>query len=557
MNAELKVRDRYTFHLFFPYHAPTVEAIRNTPGCAWSKATYSWICRYIFYDLVINTLNKQGLDITEGNNFKNDLISFHNSEKELEKIKAIDGNECLELTKIKLDPHQKVGSTFMVVGEKVLLADAVGLQKTSTALNACLILKKVRDVKKVLYVTINSCKWQVQTEIERFTNQKSIVIDGTKEQRHNQFNRWRIGKDMFLITNYEAIYANINLFKNALPDIIIADEVSKAKNFMSKTAKALRRIESQYFWALGATPLENNFDEIFNILRLVNPELLGNLTNFKSYYAKLGFWNEIKGWHIDRIKDFIKRIQPYILKRTNEDVGRVLPKTDIKHHWMELTPEQRTVYENLKVQSTLTVSVNGTTYSQMISVLTRLRETCDFSDLGDHSAASVSSKLEALVDILKATPPGDKTIIFTQWEQAALRIGERLNKEKLAHIFVSGRVKGAHRQIAVKDFKEKSELGILLTTDCLSYGMNLQDANHIVIFDLLYTPSRMTQRVGRIRRLGQTKDMTIHTLLCRNTVEERMLDILARKQGYQDMLFDPFAKNVKLTMDDLKKIILS
>ena len=557
MKAELKVRDRYTFHLFFPYHDKTVEAVRNTPGCAWSKATYSWICRYIFYDLVINTLNKLGLEIVDDNNLQNDLARFRSDEFELEKIKSIDGNECLELTKIKLDPHQKVGSTFLVVGETVLLADAVGLQKTSTALNACLILKKVRDIKKVLYVTINSCKWQVQTEIERFTDQKSIVIDGTKEQRQNQFNRWRIGKDMFLITNYEAIYANINLFKNALPDVIIADEVSKAKNFMSKTAKALRRIESKYFWALGATPLENNFDEIFNILRLVNPELLGNLTNFKSYYAKLGFWNEIKGWHIERIKDFIKRIQPYILKRTNEDVGRVLPKTDIQHHWMDLTPGQQAVYDGLKAQSKLTVSVNGTTYSQMISVLTRLRETCDFSDLGDHQVASVSSKLEALIDILKDTPPGEKTIIFTQWEQAAKRISERLKAENLIHVFVSGSIKGTNRQNAVQDFKEKIENGILLTTDCLSYGMNLQDANRIVIFDLLYTPSRMTQRVGRIRRLGQTKDMTIHTLLCRNTVEEKMLDILARKQGYQDMLFDPFAKNVKLTMDDLKKIILS
>jgi SNF2 family DNA or RNA helicase len=77
-----------------------------------------------------------------------------------------------------------------------------------------------------------------------------------------------------------------------------------------------------------------------------------------------------------------------------------------------------------------------------------------------------------------------------------------------------------------------------------------------VIFDLLYSPSKMKQRVGRIKRFGQDRAITIHTLLCKNTVEEKMLEILAKKQGFMDLLFDPSAKNVRLTQDDLKKVLL-
>jgi SNF2 family DNA or RNA helicase len=557
MNAELKPRNRWTFHLIFPYSPKIVEAVRNTPGCSWSKVTYSWICRYIFYDLVIQTLKKLEMEIVVSEKVKEDCIQFKKDSEELEKVKLADGNECMELTKLKLDPHQRVGSTFLVCGERVLLADAVGLQKTSTALNACLMLKKLRDITHVLYVTINSCKWQVQQEIEKFTHEKAVVIDGTKAQREKQIQDWRYGGTMFLVVNYESIMTDVGAFSQAHPDIIIADEISKAKNFTSKTAKALRKIDSHYFWALGATPLENDFDEVFNILRLINPELLGNLTNFKTHYAKIGFWGEVKGWHIDRIKDFLTRIQPYILKRTNEDIGRELPTTTIKHHWVEMSHEQNKVYDDLKAKSKLTISVNGTTYSQMISVLTKLRETCDFSDLGDPLVKSTSTKLEELMSILREREQGDKFIIFTQWEQAAKRISTRLENENIKHVFVSGSVKGTKRQGVVKGFKEDPSIQALVTTDCLSYGMNLQEANRVIIFDLLYTPSGMTQRVGRIRRLGQTKAMTVHTLLCKNTVEERMLDILSRKSDYQSMLFDPFAKNVKLTMDDLKKIILS
>jgi SNF2 family DNA or RNA helicase len=557
MKAEILPRDQFSFFIRFQYDMALIELVRSIPGCSWDKKSKCWIGRYIFYDMVTGALLKKGVEIIERPQANQALKAFHAFQGELENTKKLDGNDCFMLTKIKLDPHQCVGSAFLAIGERVLLADAVGLQKTATAINACLILKNLRDVKKVLYVTLNTLKFQVQEEIHKFTDERALVIDGSKDERAATFEQWEAGNTMFLIVNYEAIHSYFELFGRARPEIIIADEVSRAKNWQSKTSKALRKIPSRYFWAMGATPLENNFDEVFSILKIVNPELLGNRTNFINFYAKIGFFGEIKGWHTDRIKDFANRIQPYMLQRTNEDIGRTLPNTNVLHHWMELSQDQRRVYEDLKVKSKQTITVGDTTYSQMISVLVKLREACDFADLGDANASGASTKLEELMRIIKESKHDDKIIVFTQWLQAANRISDRLTRDKISHVLISGKVKGAERHDTLNHFKKMPSLKVLVTTDCLAWGINLQECNKMVIFDLLYTPSKMTQRVGRIRRYGQKREMTVHTLLCKNTVEEKMLDILSRKQGYSEMLFDPMAKNVKLSASDLKKIILS
>lgn len=555
MIAELSPNDDWSFHIRFAYNPAIVDAMRGTPGCSWSKVSRSWIGRYIYHDMTVAMLKKKELEIVEKPGVQTGLQAFKEREQELENAKKLDGSTCMALTNVPLDPHQAVGSAFLIVGERVLLADAVGLQKTATAINACLVLKKLRSIRKVLYVTLKSCVWQVRDEIHRFSNESAMVMDGVRDEREHIFERWMSGPDMFLVVNYEAIFHYQECFNRAMPDVIIADEVSRTKSWSSQTAKGLRKVKSRYFWAMGATPLENNFDEVFNILRIVNPELLGNLTNFKNYYAKIGYWGEIRGWHAERIKDFIQRIQPYIFKRTNQDIGREEPKTEIKHHWLEMSEEQKRVYNDLKTQSKQKISVGGLSYSMAITVLMKLRETCDFADLGDDTASGASVKLDELVKIVREAPEDDRVIIFTQWERAAERIRDRLSRENISHVVVSGKIKGQKRKAVVHDF-QTLPIRALVATDCLSYGMNLQAANRMILFEPVYTASRTNQRVGRIRRHGQTRPITIHNLLCKNTVEEKIIQILARKQGYANLLFDPLGKNVKLTMDNLKSIIL-
>jgi SNF2 family DNA or RNA helicase len=563
---KLYARDNYSYFISFPYDKYLVEKLKSLPGCSWSKPSRAWIGRYIFKDIVIKELFEDPLIKSGAFISKDETLDDYQAYKdfclELDSLKVQDGSQFDALTIVdksikadELGDHQKVGSAFMVVGERVLLADAVGLQKTTTALNACLILEKIRDVHKVIYFTLASLRWQVADEIVKFTGKKVIVVDGSKEERENRYDEWKRSDAMFLVCHYELLVHDSKLLTRLKPSIIIADEVSRVKNFRSKSAKTMARMSSRWFWALGATPLENDFDEIFAIMRVVNPEMLGPFNNFKTYFAKVNFWGAIEKWYPEKIKEFIKRISPFILRRTNEDIGRVLPPAEIIHHWLVMTKEQKALYASLK-KDAKDKAEEEENYQALIASLVKIREVCDFPDLVDPSASVSSPKMDRLVKIVKELAGDEKVVVFTQWERAADRIRDRLEKEVIGTVFVSGRIKGPDRQDAVEAFLESKEKRVLVTTDCLAFGMNLQKANNMVIFDLLYNPAKMKQRVGRIKRPGQERSMKIHNLLCKDTVEESMIELLGKKQGMLDLLFDPDSERVKLTTDDLKKVLV-
>jgi SNF2 family DNA or RNA helicase len=555
---KLYLRDDFSFFISFKYERDVIETLKKTPGCSWSKASHAWIGRYIFWEITLRALKEHG-EITKNEAIPG-LDGFTALCEELERVKHTETSEMEAYTLVDeskgmlpLGDHQKLGSAFLVVGERVLLADAVGLQKTTTALNACLMLEKIRGTKKVIYFTLASLRWQVRDEIIKFTGKSVDVIDGSKEEREAIYEKWKRNDSMFLVVHYESLVNDAVKLTRLKPDIIIADEVSRVKNFRAKSSKALTRMKTRWFWALGATPLENDFDEIFAIMRVLNPELLGTFGGFKAYFAKVNFWGRIEKWYPEKIKEFIRSISPFILRRTNEDIGRVLPGAEIIHHWLDMTEEQKTIYKSLKHDAKKKLEEEKS-FQSVIGSLTKIREVCDFPDLVNPGASITSPKMERVIEILKKTP-GEKTVIFTQWERAAFRIRDRLIEEGFDVTFVSGEIKGQDRQDVVEVFLDGSK-EVLVTTDCLAFGMNLQKANNMIIFDLLFNPAKMKQRVGRIKRPGQELQMKIHNLMCKDTVEQSMVELLTKKQGFLDLLFDPDSQRVKLTTDDLKRVLV-
>ncbi|HEY2737072.1 MAG TPA: SNF2-related protein, partial [Thermoanaerobaculia bacterium] len=185
------------------------------------------------------------------------------------------GRATFDVLRHSLYPYQREGMLHLAFGERALLADEMGLGKTIQAIAACVLLRRLRGIERVLVISPASLKGEWEEQIARFTDLPSRIISGTRAQRLRQYAESGDGT-FFHLANYEQILADWNDIQNALaPDVIILDEAQRIKNWQSHTAQAVKRLRSPYAFVLTGTPLENRIDEIYSIVQFLDPTLFG------------------------------------------------------------------------------------------------------------------------------------------------------------------------------------------------------------------------------------------------------------------------------------------
>lgn len=513
----VQLLDNKTVGLFFDYDPRIVSVVKSLPGRAFEPRLKAWV--FPVDGLLksnLNTLEKAGFSIPdEVKALGGGLVPPGRVASPINDFNASD----LPIWG-QLYPFQRQGVEFCLQGN-ILLGDKPGLGKTVQALTTT----QAHGLTHTLVLTFASLKYQFQSEIKKFfPNARTVVIDGSKKERAFQ---WKQDADYY-IANYELLLRDLEEITVRKYEAILADECTRLSNHSNKQWRALRFVRSDFKIAMTGTAISNSPLDIYGIMEWLRPGLLGNYYSFVNRYVVKDTWGSAK--YYKNLDELARRIKPYFLMRTKEQVLPDLPekiKIDVPVH---LSAKESQLYDQIKAE--LLFDIEKAAISKVespvmmqngIVKLMRLRQLCNSMELlGEHTE---SSKLTALKDLL-ATLNGGKKIIFTEFAKMA----DILERELPGSIKIIGDVKAEERDEIVKKFNTDPKCNILIGTKAISYGLNLQAADVIIHIDLPWSCAAYEQRAARSHRMGQKNTVYEYSLIAQKTVDAWVKKKLEAKQ---------------------------
>ncbi len=439
-----------------------------------------------------------------------------------------------------LYPYQKEGVKFGLYKKAVLIGDEMGLGKTIQAIALGLLKREIFGFDKILIVTMASLKEQWKREIERFTDEKALIIAGKPMQRQAAYENQ---PNLFKITNYEAVLRDVTILSRFKPDLIILDEAQRIKNFTTKTADAVKRIPKKHAMVLTGTPLENKLEDVYSIVQFLDPYMLSPLWQFAADHFMLS--RKTKGkimgyWNLEQLHE---RLKPLVIRRKKEEVLSDLPDQVVNNYFLDLTVEQADIH-NGYVQILLPILnkkfLTPMDIRRIQELLVKMRMVCDSTFLIDRQT-NISPKLNELKDILDelVIQSGRKAVIFSEWTTMTFLIAKHLSEAGIKFVELSGKVPVKKRQALIDEFTTNPECKVFLSTDAGGTGLNLQAADAVINFELPWNPARMNQRIGRVNRIGQkSKCINVVNLITKNSIEEKILAGIQLKTELFEGVFD-------------------
>ncbi|CAK0781701.1 Helicase [Gammaproteobacteria bacterium] len=443
----------------------------------------------------------------------------------------------------RLYPYQMEGVAFLAANGRALLADDMGLGKTLQAIAAATWLRDHARVERVLIICPASLKQQWAREIERFTNRETVVIQGPASARGAQYRRGT----GFFIANYELILRDISVINETLrPDLLILDEAQRIKNWRIKLAAAVKLITSRYAFVLSGTPLENRLEDLYSLMQVVDPQVLGPLWRYRVDFHITDDKGKVLGYR--NLSELRRRLAPVMLRRDRQLVRDQLPDRIEQRIDVELSEKQRDLHNSaLKAAAEIAQiakrrPLTPSEQNRLLAALQTARMACNAAGLVDKETVG-SPKLDELDSLLDdlCVQSGLKAVIFSQWERMTQMVEERGRALKLGCVRLHGGVATSKRGELINRFRDDDAVQLFISTDAGSTGLNLQSAAVLVNMDVPWNPAILDQRIARIHRLGQKRTVQIVNLISAPSYEEQVLALIQGKRHLFDNVVDPDA----------------
>ncbi len=357
---------------------------------------------------------------------------------------------------------------------------------------------------------------------------KIYVHQGSMRHLASGFRRAALAADVVL-TSYTLLVREQSAFASVDWDGLILDEAQAIKNPDTQVARAVRALTPAKRLALTGTPIENSVADIWSIEEFLNPGFLGERKAFDERFAKPIAADE-HGRAAQRLKH---ALEPFVLRRLKTDAGiaaELGPKREIREY-CELLPAERRAYEAALEDFRAREREQG----DVFALLTRLKLICD----GDGAAESGKQlRLFELVEQILAN--GESALVFTQYARVGAALQAALEKRFGRRVpFLHGALDAARREALVRDFQSSHRPGVfILSLKAGGFGLNLTKATHVIHYDRWWNPAVENQATDRAHRLGQTQTVFVHLFIAAGTVEERVDEILARKESLKDLVAD-------------------
>lgn len=407
---------------------------------------------------------------------------------------------------------QRPGIEFLIERECALLGDEMGTGKTVMATVALRILFQTGKASSALIVCPLSVLSVWDQHLREWAPMLSVtVVRGSQPERRRD---WKSPAHVYL-TTYDTLRQDMSS-DGAEPraktefDVVILDEIQAIKNWESRRSRAVRKLRARYRWGLSGTPIENRLDDLFAIFGFLDPEVFprSELRTISPQEAKA-------------------RLQPYFLRREKRQVMKDLPPKIRQEEWLELDSDQKAEYEAALAEGRERIAASGEEISKVhiFQLIHRLKQICNFASNKDKStkSAAVRELVEQIVD------GGRKVLVFSQYKEYGI---DKLQPvlDEFGVVRFSGEMSQSAREQAVTSFRtDPSKHVFLATVKTGGLGLTLTEASYVIHFDHWWNPAVMWQAEDRTHRPGQTEPVNVYSLWMRDTIDERIHDILERK----------------------------
>jgi superfamily II DNA or RNA helicase len=433
---------------------------------------------------------------------------------------------AVDVLALPLFPYQKAGVAHLVAAGRAVLADDMGLGKTVQTLAACEVLRRRGEAKRILVVCPATLKAQWASEIARTTGASAVVVGGAAEAR-----RAALASDApYVVLNYELTWRDLSTLRSVDTDVLVLDEAQRARNFRTKTAATLRSIPSRFLFVLTGTPVENKLDDLYGILQLVDPEILGPLWRFNLAFHHQDETGRVVGYK--NLRNLRTTIAPVVLRRRKEDVLSQLPALTELTRYVALSGEQTALEESYRRAAAALLhtaerrACSPGEQRRLQAALLKARQACNAAVLCDRDTTDKKpAKIEELGALVGeiAAQGTSKMLVFSEWTEMLLLAAKKLDEMGVGYVMLHGDVPTARRDPLVERFRTDDAQVVMLSTDAGGVGLNLQSASYVVHLDLPWNPARLDQRIGRAHRLGQTRGVSV-TYLCAESGLERAIE---------------------------------
>jgi SNF2 family DNA or RNA helicase len=412
-----------------------------------------------------------------------------------------------------------------------ILADDMGLGKTLQSI--AFILSEWEEnngeIAPSLIISPASLVYNWQNEFTKFAPDLKVkVIQGSKSEREQlikEFDKYDV-----LITSYPLVRQDYEHYLANQFSTLILDEAQAIKNYMTKTARAVKTIRKVNCFALSGTPIENSLDELWSIFDAILP----------GYFPNKKTFNTLSQQQISRMS------RPFILRRMKRDVLKELPDKIETVHTSELTKEQKELYvgylEKIQSEAAHALSNNGFQQNRMkiLAGLTRLRQLCCHPALFIENYEGQSGKLNQLLEMIdQALKNKQRILIFSQFSSMLKIIQEKLTHLGIDPFFLDGNTPASKRVEYAERFNKGEKDIFLISLKAGGTGLNLPGADTVILYDLWWNPAVEEQATGRAHRMGQKKVVQVFRLITNGTIEEKIFSLQQKKKELIENIIHP------------------
>lgn len=533
----------------FSFNQEIVNLLKSFETYSYNKKTHEW-------ELPIKELAQ----IIDSTTFLDDIsINLQEDSKSVSKRLKMGLN-------YKLEPfdYQREGINYGLNHNKWLLLDGMGLGKTAQIIGIARELKALNKIKHCLIICgINTLKSNWKKEIEKHSDETSLILG----EKHLKNGNTAIGgiqdrltqlnsniEEFFVITNIETlrnedVVKQINSGINSF-DMIVVDEIHKCKNPSSEQGKGLLKLNNAAY-KIGATGtlLLNNPLDAFVPLKFINAERC-TYTNFKNFYCVMGgqFNNILLGFkNIDLLKE---QIQNNSLRRTKDVLS--LPPKNIIDEYVDMNDTQQKFYTDITNGVKDEVDKVNLTTSSLLAMITRLRQASVCPSILT-SENIQSSKLDRCVELVEEiVDNNEKVVIMSTFKESVNVLVSML--QEYHPLVCTGDMKDEEISKNIDKFQnEEYNKVIICTWQKMGTGITLTRASYMIHLDTAWTNAVYQQTCDRIYRIGTNRPVFIYNLICKNTVDERVLEILNDKEAIGDYVIDD--KITDKSLNSLRKYI--
>ena len=548
INIEIRKSDRangdFSMFISFPYDTKIIDIIRSFPTKYWSPDTKEWEVPSLKLKELQQKLNENQFD-----------FEVHNLELLAPKFEKVP--EDFEF-KTKPFEHQIVGFNFGLNHQNWLLGDEQGLGKTKQVIDIAIAKKMKYGYKHCLIICgVNGLKWNWREEIKTHSNEESFILGqrlkrgklviGSTQDKINDLDVLLTSpetiSEYFLITNVESlrnedIVAKLGqLCENKSIGIVAADEVHKMKNPTSQQGKGFLKINSECKIAMTGTPLMNTPLDLFIILKWLGFEK-HSFYAFKNHHCVMGGFGGYEVIGYKNMGELQEQLDTIMLRRLKEEVLDLPEKTYIDEY-VEMKGKQEQIYKEVTMEIKANIDQISIAPNPLAELI-RMRQATGYTGILS-STIQESAKLDRMEELVDDALENDKkVVIFSNWTQITDVVTQRLLKKYPGCVTaITGQTHDTNRQHAINRFQEDKNCMIMVgTIGALGTGVTLTAGTVEIFLDEPWNKALKDQAEDRCHRIGQNNNVTIYTLLTKDTIDERIHELVERKGALSDAIVD-------------------